>query len=213
MRRLWALVVLLVVGWLAFGAPASAAVEPPTGILAYTYDQPHHVAAPAHAATERVPPVSTYVDTAHATVDRWSRGAAARLQAVTAWPTTTQTVPAGFVQVARPTTTTSGDAVEIDGDLGALRRWQVAAESGTSAAERALARLPKAARQSEKPPGFNPETWQWREGSRTNVPRSWWDPEGGEWRFHPADKRHDPHWDYNPWEQRNHPWQHLYPGD
>ena len=89
----------------------------------------------------------------------------------------------------------------------------VAAKTGATAAERALASLPKAARNSEKPPGFNPETWQWREGSRANVPRSWWDPEGGEWRFHPADKYHDPHFDYNPWQQWNNPWQHLYPGD
>jgi hypothetical protein len=88
-----------------------------------------------------------------------------------------------------------------------------AAKAGTSAADRALAQLPKAARESPKPPGWNPETWQWREGSRANVPRAWWDPEGGEWRFHPEDKWHDPHWDYNPWEQWNTPWQHLYPGD
>jgi hypothetical protein len=100
-----------------------------------------------------------------------------------------------------------GEGGEIPGAAPA------ATETGTSAAARALARLPKAARESEKPPGFNPETWQWREGSRTNVPRSWWDPEGGEWRFHPADKYHDPHWDYNPWQQWNTPWQHLYPGD
>jgi RHS repeat-associated protein len=89
----------------------------------------------------------------------------------------------------------------------------VAAKVEATAAEKALASLPKSARNSEKPPGFNPETWQWREGSRANVPRSWWDPQGGEWRFHPADKYHDPHWDYNPWRQWNNPWQRVHPGD
>jgi hypothetical protein len=65
---------------------------------------------------------------------------------------------------------------------------------------------------SEKPPGFNPETWEWRSATRNNVGNDWWNPEGGEWRYHPLDKYHDPHWDYNPWTQWNSLWQHLYPG-
>jgi hypothetical protein len=73
-------------------------------------------------------------------------------------------------------------------------------------------RFPKAAQLSEKPPGFEPETWQWRSATRANVGKDSWDPEGGEWRYHPADKYHDPHWDHNPWTNWNKPWQHLYPG-
>jgi RHS repeat-associated protein len=89
----------------------------------------------------------------------------------------------------------------------------VAADSEVLAASKALSGLPKAARNSEKPPGFNPGTWQWRAGSRNNVGMDWWDPKGGEWRYHPADKYHDPHFDYNSWTQWNSPWQHLYEGN
>ncbi len=28
--------------------------------------------------------------------------------------------------------------------------------------------------------------------------KSYWDPKGGEWRYSPGDKYHNPHWDYNP---------------
>lgn len=94
-------------------------------------------------------------------------------------------------------------------DLAAATR--VAAEEAT-AASRALSRFPKAAQRSEKPPGFDPQTYQWREASRSIPEKHWWDPAGGEWRYHGADKWHEPHWDYNPWSQWNSPWQHIYPG-
>jgi len=99
----------------------------------------------------------------------------------------------------------------VTGGAGAAGVAENTAAAGATAAERALASLPRAARESPKPPGWNPATWEWREGSRANVPRSWWDPNGVEWRFHPEDRWHDPHWDVNPWEEWNTSWQHLYP--
>ena len=61
------------------------------------------------------------------------------------------------------------------------------------------------------PPGWT-SGWQWRYPECTNpraAPR-WFDPEGGEWRWHAPDKWHPKgHWDYNPWEQWNSPWQNV----
>lgn len=62
------------------------------------------------------------------------------------------------------------------------------------------------------PPGYDAETWQLREASRNILEEHYWDPAGGEWRYHAADKWHGPHWDYNPWTDWNSPWQHIYPG-
>jgi hypothetical protein len=62
-----------------------------------------------------------------------------------------------------------------------------------------------------KPPGWNND-WKWRypEGESTAKPR-WFDPEGGEWRWHSPDKWHPTgHWDYNPWNTWNSPWQNIY---
>jgi RHS repeat-associated protein len=60
----------------------------------------------------------------------------------------------------------------------------------------------------DKPPGWTPE-WDYRypEGDSTKRGKRWFDPEGGEWRRHEADKHHpEPHWDYNPWDAWNSPW-------
>jgi RHS repeat-associated protein len=56
------------------------------------------------------------------------------------------------------------------------------------------------------PPGWTPD-WTWRFPDRTgqHEPR-WFDPNGGEWRYH-EDSRHDPHWDFNPWNEWNSEWQ------
>jgi RHS repeat-associated protein len=62
------------------------------------------------------------------------------------------------------------------------------------------------------PPGHNPDTWERRPGSREGSGDNWWDPQGGEWRWHPADKYHEGHWDYNPWSEWNSPWQNVPPG-
>ncbi len=63
-----------------------------------------------------------------------------------------------------------------------------------------------------KPDGWN-EDWRWGypEGDGYAEPR-WFDPNGGEWRYHYPDKYHKQgHWDYNPWDQWNSPWQNIYP--
>jgi RHS repeat-associated protein len=60
-----------------------------------------------------------------------------------------------------------------------------------------------------RPPGWTSE-WQWREGSLRSRGSHWWDPAGGEWRFHGIDKHHaTPHWDYNAWETWNAPWRNV----
>ena len=62
-----------------------------------------------------------------------------------------------------------------------------------------------------KPPGWTPQ-WVWgpSSGSRSETWR-WWDPHGGEWRFHFADKHHlFDHWDFNAWTIYNSPWQNVY---
>jgi len=62
-----------------------------------------------------------------------------------------------------------------------------------------------------RPPGWN-DNWKWQPGSRGTGNR-WWDPEGGEWRWHAPDKYHDKgHWDYNPWDKWNSPWRNV-PGE
>ncbi|MCL2592282.1 MAG: hypothetical protein FWD82_02835, partial [Defluviitaleaceae bacterium] len=63
------------------------------------------------------------------------------------------------------------------------------------------------------PPGWN-EQWQWRlpEGTKTDVFPRWFDPQGGEWRWHAPDRFHSiGHWDYNPWTSWNSGWQNIYP--
>jgi RHS repeat-associated protein len=79
----------------------------------------------------------------------------------------------------------------------------VAAGVGTTAAV-----LPQVTR--PKPPDWTTE-WEWRypEGVRPTSPR-WFDPQGGEWRWHAPDKWHpDGHWDYNPWTEWNSPWRNV----
>ncbi|MCA4135320.1 DUF6531 domain-containing protein [Arthrobacter sp. M4] len=98
--------------------------------------------------------------------------------------------------------------------LKALGLAGKAAKAEATAVDRALSKLPKDAQRSEKPPGFDPETWNWMGASRQGLAeKHWYDPRGGEWRNHPADKWHDSHWDYNPWTEWNSPWQHIYPGE
>ena len=61
-----------------------------------------------------------------------------------------------------------------------------------------------------KPPGWN-DQWRWEPPSG-DCPGQWrwWDTVGGEWRWHAPDKWHPKgHWDYNPWDQWNSPWQNI----
>jgi len=63
-----------------------------------------------------------------------------------------------------------------------------------------------------KPPGWNNQ-WQWKlpEGSKPGTRPRWFDPQGGEWRWHAPDKYHRiGHWDYNSWNSWNSPWQNIY---
>jgi len=62
-----------------------------------------------------------------------------------------------------------------------------------------------------KPPQWN-QDWRWGPGTRdTQQSWRWWDPDGGEWRFHGPDRHHlTPHWDYNPWNHPSSPWQNHY---
>lgn len=43
--------------------------------------------------------------------------------------------------------------------------------------------------------------------------QSLWDPDGGEWRWHPGDRWHNPHWDHNPHDRPNSPWVNVPQGD
>jgi RHS repeat-associated protein len=65
-----------------------------------------------------------------------------------------------------------------------------------------------------RPPGFDPDTWQLRPATRDIDEMHWYDPEGGEWRWHEPDPWHpEGHWDYNPWDEWNSPWQNIYPDE
>jgi hypothetical protein len=39
--------------------------------------------------------------------------------------------------------------------------------------------------------------------------QSLWDENGGEWRYFPGDKYHNPHWDFNPHKKPNAPWENV----
>lgn len=43
--------------------------------------------------------------------------------------------------------------------------------------------------------------------------QSLWDEKGGEWRYFPGDKYHNPHWDYNAHNTPTSPWQNIAIGD
>jgi hypothetical protein len=53
-----------------------------------------------------------------------------------------------------------------------------------------------------------------RPAERKEGGKSLWDANGGEWRYYPEDKWHNPHWDYNPHDQpKGAPWQNVPIGD
>jgi hypothetical protein len=63
-----------------------------------------------------------------------------------------------------------------------------------------------------KPPGWTPD-WEWAPASKEgpNIdPWDWWDPNDGEWHYHPGDELHGPpHWDHGPHEHPSQPWEHV----
>lgn len=61
------------------------------------------------------------------------------------------------------------------------------------------------------PPGWGPD-WESRypEGTRRGIEPRWFDPNGGEWRWHDPDRFHsEGHWDYNPHDWWNSPWRNI----
>ena len=52
-----------------------------------------------------------------------------------------------------------------------------------------------------------------RPGERNKGGQSTWDPRGGEWRWYPGDRWHNPHWDYNPHNSPSSPWENIPHGD
>jgi RHS repeat-associated protein len=63
------------------------------------------------------------------------------------------------------------------------------------------------------PPGYDPDTWTKGPASRAKEPgENFFDPEGGEWHYHPPDRWHEtPHWDYKPGEPWNAEWEKVFP--
>ena len=48
-----------------------------------------------------------------------------------------------------------------------------------------------------------------RPSERDKGGQSLWDEKGGEWRYSPGDKWHNPHWDHNPHDKPSSPWQNI----
>lgn len=48
-----------------------------------------------------------------------------------------------------------------------------------------------------------------RAGERRRGAQHLWDENGGEWRYHPDDTGHNPHWDYNPHDRPNAEWDQI----
>ncbi len=71
--------------------------------------------------------------------------------------------------------------------------------------------------QGTYPPGYDPDTWTSGPSSRTSLAKagqlSWYDPDSGEWTFHPEDQYHPggDHWDYKAPGNPNIPWDNIYP--
>ena len=65
------------------------------------------------------------------------------------------------------------------------------------------------------PPGISPPVPNTKPGPASRPSEqgkggeSLWDPTGGEWRWFPGDKHHNPHWDHNPHDTPNSPWENV----
>jgi hypothetical protein len=102
-----------------------------------------------------------------------------------------------------------GDAVDAGTIFLTLAPGGIAAREGLAARAGGIAAtMPE----YPKPPGWTAD-WDWRypEGTAKSSPR-WFDPNGGEWRWHAPDRWHsEGHWDHNPWTQWNSKWENHYP--
>jgi len=91
---------------------------------------------------------------------------------------------------------TAGAAAPVEAAVGGDVSGEVAADEAAAVAV--------------TPPGYDAGSWDIGAASRDIGENHYWDPEGGEWRLHSPDPWHDEaHWDYNPWEDWNSPWQHI----
>lgn len=88
------------------------------------------------------------------------------------------------------------------GPIALLRSVQTAVDALIQA-ERAQQGLPP---KGTLPPVDRPQQCKVGPSTRGDG-SSLWDENGGEWRYFPGDKWHNPHWDYNPWNSWNSPWQ------
>jgi len=62
------------------------------------------------------------------------------------------------------------------------------------------------------PPGYDSETWTKGPASRAKEPgENFYDPEGGEWHYHPPDDYHEEHWDYKRLPGKLAPWEKIFP--
>jgi hypothetical protein len=52
-----------------------------------------------------------------------------------------------------------------------------------------------------------------RPSERAKGGKSLWDSNGGEWRWYPGDKWHNPHWDFNSHVRPDSPWENIPHGD
>ena len=70
------------------------------------------------------------------------------------------------------------------------------------------------ANQGPLPPMWN-SSYELRPPTRDSaVNWRWFDPDGGEWRYHDTDPWHgQAHWDYNPWDSWCSDWENWYGGD
>ena len=83
------------------------------------------------------------------------------------------------------------------------------APEALAALERALSLLPRGLPPpGMTPPVANPEQCEAAPSTRGSG-SSTWDPNGGEWRYAPENQGHNPHWDYNPCENWNTPWENV----
>ncbi len=109
----------------------------------------------------------------------------------------------------------AGGYAAVEAGKSIVNAW-AGEESGNDEGEAEL-HAKEAERESEQgcgntPPGYDSETWTKGPASRPSDPgENFYDPEGGEWRWHAPDKYHpEGHWDYKG-PGSSAPWENIYP--
>lgn len=117
--------------WLGLGAPGFTAVESsPAPVAVYAYDSQQHIAPTAATTSERGPPAALNHAVPNDAVDRWSRGAVARLAPGTTPPIITYDHPVLLVESAGAVTTDLKATPDSSGLLSSFQRSDVAAKTG-----------------------------------------------------------------------------------